>query len=642
VRARFSRWDATQDPLGPDPDVGGALDDMADDLLSGSSPRRALRDLLRRGVPGGARGLDDLLRRLRARRHDLAGELDLSAPLREIARELDEVVRLEREALTLLDTDEARTKEALLGALPDSPAATLAELGRYDFASEDARGRFEALLEKLRREALDATLRGLASALENLSPEQLARTKDMLAELNAMLAARAGGESVDFGGFMSRYGDLFPERPSTLDELIEALARRARAASRLVASLTPEQRAELTRLSTAAVDDVDLEWQLDELGRALRSLRPDLAWDEAVEAGGEGEEYLPLSATLEALERVSELDELERQVAGDYPGASLEDIDVDALRRALDADAVTDLDRLRALERALSKGGILERRAGRLQLTARGARLLGERSLTRLLSRIGREPTHHAPGGQAEPTGATRPWAFGDAEAISVQRTVFNAVARTTPGEDVRLSVDDFEVIETESRPRTATALLLDLSYSMPIGGHWVPAKRMALALAALIEGKYPQDELFLIGFSDYAREMTPVDLACAGWENVHGTNMHHALLLARRRLGEARGPIKQVIMVTDGEPTAHLDEHGGALFNWPPVRETVEKTLREAARLARSGIAINVFMLERTPGLVAFMDRLARLTRGQVVPAHSPDLEMTVIGDYVRRRAGR
>jgi uncharacterized protein with von Willebrand factor type A (vWA) domain len=255
-----------------------------------------------------------------------------------------------------------------------------------------------------------------------------------------------------------------------------------------------------------------------------------------------------------------------------------------------------------------------------------------------VLERIRREPTHRARGGQAEPTGQTRAWAFGDSDPISVERTVYNAVVRSGPGRGVKLAAEDFEVTETESRPRTATALLLDLSLSMPLRGHWTHAKRMALALQALIDSKYPQDALYLIGFSDYARRMEPVDMATVGWEHVQGTNMEHAFMLARRALAEDPRGIKQVIMVTDGEPTAHL-ERGYAMFNWPPVRKTFEKTLREAIRLARSNISINVFMLEDSPGLRAFTEKLARLTGGEVFRAESSEIGDRVIDNYLNAR---
>src|SRR5919202_2927924 len=220
-------------------------------------------------------------------------------------------------------------------------------------------------------------------------------------------------------------------------------------------------------------------------------------------------------------------------------------------------------------------------------------------------------------GGLAEPTGATRPWRFGDGGQIAVQRTVFNAVLREGPSATPRIAPDDFELVDAESRTEAATALLLDLSFSMPLRGHFVPAKRMALALHALIEGRYPHDKLFLIGFSDYARPMQPQDLAASGWERVYGTNMQHAFNLAGRVLSQHPRATRQVIMVTDGEPTAHLEPDGEAFFSWPPIPETIHLTLQEAMRLARAGITLTVFMLEDSPGLTRFMERLARLTAG-------------------------
>ncbi|HEU4488375.1 MAG TPA: hypothetical protein VFS38_03705, partial [Actinomycetota bacterium] len=423
-----------------------------------------------------------------------------------------------------------------------------------------------------------------------------------------------------------------------LDELLEGMAMRMAAMSRLLASLSPEQRSELAALAEQVMGDLDLAFQVDQLSRSLQELMPELAWDEEVPGWGEGD--MPMSAAVDAVERLGEYEDLDQALAADYPGASLDDIDTDKLGEALGDDAVRDLERLRAIEKALEEAGVLQRSGNRLELTARGARLLGERSLTKLLSRIRSEPTHRGSGGQAEVTGQMRPWVFGDDDQISVERTVYNAVVRSGPSKKLRLSPEDFEVKETESRPRTSTALLLDLSFSMPLNGHWVPAKKTALALHALIEGKYPDDKLYLIGFSDYARTLTPQSLATAGWENVHGTNMQHAFLLAHRLLSQDRSSVKQVIMVTDGEPTAHLTSDGSALFNWPPIPVTIEKTLREAARLARSQIRINVFMLEETPGLVAFMDRLAHLTGGEVFQAESAGLGSAIVGGYGRSRA--
>ncbi len=638
MRARYSRWDGAQEPFGPEIDVGDLLDEMSDELLAGYGANWALEDVRRRGMRG-VRGTDDIIRALRERRRRAAEELNTSGPLARLGEQLADIERLERRALD----DEGHKgleKHLELDALPTPPVQKLEAMKNYTFISDEARRRFEQLLEELKTEVLNSYFNKLAGSMRDLKPGDLERVKDMLAELNEMIAADRRGDAYDFDAFMQRYGDLWPEQPRNLQELLEALARRMAAMSSLLASMTPEQRAELAQLAAAVLDDLDLAFQVDQLSQSLREIAPDLPWDRQVPGWGEG--FMPMSDTVDAIERVSEYDDLVEALGGDYPGATLDDVDEEKLHRALGEDSVRDLRRLKEIEKALEGAGVLQRSAGRLEVTGRGAKLLGERALTRVLARVRREPTHRAGGGQAEPTGQTRPWKFGDADPISVERTVLNAVTRSEPGEPVRLKPDDFEVTETESRPRTATALLLDLSFSMPLRGHWIPAKKMALALHALIEGKYPDDRLYLVGFSDYARQMKPAELATAGWEEVHGTNMQHAFLLARRLLVEDRSPMKQVIMVTDGEPTAHLLEDGQALFNWPPVPVTIEKTLREAARLARSGIQINVFMLEESAGLTSFMDRLAGLTGGQAWPVASGDLGDRILGDYLHRRSRR
>jgi uncharacterized protein with von Willebrand factor type A (vWA) domain len=637
MRSRYSRWDDTLgDPLGGDVDVAAVLDEMSEDLLSGFGPDSSLNWLHRRGVSGRFSGLDSLMQRLLGARARAEEQLDLSGPLQRVKDRLDEVIATERSELARRLEDEARIKEAMLDALSTHPAGAIKELTSYDFVSSEAKAKFDALVQELQQEVLNSYFKNLSGAMRNISPEDVVRLKDMLAELNAMIEAEARGDPYDFAGFMERYGDFFPERPRNLQELLEIMARRAAAMSRLMASLTPEQRQELADLAAAVLDDLDLAFQVDQLTSSLRQLMPNLSWDEPSEAWGD--QAMPMSQTIDALERIGEYEELEQALSGDYPGARLEDIDEDKLRRTLDEDAVRDLRRLKEIERALEQAGVLNRRGGRLELTARGARLLGERALTRMLERIRREPSHRAKGGQAEPTWQTRRWSFGDSDPISIERTVYNAVLRAGPNKQVRLHPDDFEVVETETRPRTATALLLDLSFSMPLRGHWLPAKRMALALNALIQGKYPQDSLHLIGFSDYARKMRPEELAQEGWERVQGTNMQHAFILARRMLADDPRSVKQVIMVTDGEPTAHLEDEY-AVFNWPPITETIEKTLREAMRLARAGIAINVFMLEESEGLLSFMARLTQLTGGKTYLADSSEIGVNVVREYLGGR---
>jgi len=666
-RTRYSAWDGNQDPLGERPDIGELLDRLGDDLLMGSGGRDALDALRRRGLSGG-RGLDDLRRDLARQRRELEPELDLDGPLGQLADDLAEIVDIEREALAHRDDDAARFDELRLDALPPDPAGRFRALSDYDFSSPEAAQRFEELGDRLRKDLLDAHLKSLTGALEAVTPEDVAAIAAMLADLNQLLEARAanGGEAPAdeperFAAFKERHGDLLPGDPATLDELLAEMARRAQAAQEFLASLPPDQRAQLQDLANQVFDDVDLEFQLDQLGQNLPGAFPngipgapgpgDGVGDgdgqpgdgdgdpDTPQAGGPGG---PVSRVVDAWERMAELEDLEQQLSGDYDGATLDDIDEESLRRALGDDAVTDLAELKRIEKQLEESGAMRVRDGELELTPRGARLLGERALAKLMARVRRQPATRQPGADPEPTGQSRAWTFGDREPIATGATVRNAVMRRAaagirPGEGgVHLHPDDLEVVEQEIRPRTATVLLLDLSFSMPLQGHFIPAKRMALALHALIEGKHRQDSFHLIGFSDYARRMQPADLAAAGFERVYGTNMHHAFLLARRVLADDPRPVKRVVMVTDGEPTAHL-VGGRSVFNWPPVPETLEATLREAMRLARSGIELDVFLLEDAPGLLAFAERLAHITGGEVTRMNAEQVGRTVINDYAR-----
>ncbi|HEY8116235.1 MAG TPA: hypothetical protein VIH70_07465 [Actinomycetota bacterium] len=641
MQARYSRWDDTQDPFGPELSAGELLEELSDDALSGLGIEGALSRLMRRGMRGSFDGLDALRARLRERRAREQGNLDLAGPLEELRDRLDDIVDRERSTLSFRAEDDARMREAFLDALPPDVPGRIGELSDYRFADPEAQAAFDELLEHIREQVMGAYFRSMAEGLQSMSPDDLARFRDMLADLNRMIEQRERGEPYDFEGFMQRHGDIFPGNPKTLDELLEQMAARMAAMSRLLASLSPEERAELRALAEQVLQDMDLAFEVDRLGSNLASALPDLGWGEPTLAGGD--DPLPLSATIDAMERLHDLEELDRSLRGDYPGASIDDVDEDALRQALGEDAIRDLRRLKEIERALERAGLVARERGRLEVTPKGARSMGERALVRVFEELrrDREGVHEAreTGGLAEPTGATRPWRFGDAGQIAVQRSVFNAVVRGGPGARVRLEPDDLELLEAEQRTESATALLLDLSFSMPLRGHDVHAKRMALALHALIEGRYPHDTLYLIGFSDYARRMQPTELAAAGWERVYGTNMHHAFHLAGRLLAQHPRATRQVIMVTDGEPTAHL-EGERARFAWPPMPKTIRLTLAEATRLSRSGVTLNVFMLEDSPGLIAFMERLAELTAGRVFLMDDRELGSFVLRDFVRRRA--
>jgi uncharacterized protein with von Willebrand factor type A (vWA) domain len=640
-RARYSRWDGSQDPLGPDLPVDDLVGRLSEDVLDGWGIDQSLRRMLQEGMGGRFDGLRQLQERLRRMRRQQAERPGLPDPLAGVRERLAEITATEREALAADPSERARFGELRLDALPDNAAGQIRELREYPWRSPEAAAAFEQLLDELRRQALESTFRRMAEGLGDAGPEDLARLKDMLDDLNQMMEQRSRGlgpSQEQFDEFMRRHGQFFPENPETFDELLEALARRSMAFSRFMASLTPEQRGELQQLMDELLGDMDLAFQMDRLGRNLRSLSGEMPWDQAMDLG-DGEP-VGLAEGLDAIDRASRLEELERALGQDYPGASLEDVDTDELRRALGEEAARDLERLRRIERMLEDAGVVVRSAGKLELTPRGVRKLGERALARVFERltVDQAGSHEAAaaGGMDEPTGSSRPWQFGDPFRLDLRRTLHNAVLRTGPTRDgVRLLPEDFEVEEAERRTSVATVLLLDMSRSMPLRGHWLPAKRMALALHTLISTTYPEDHLSIVGFSDYARTMSPADLAEVDWEPVYGTNMEHAFNLAGRLLAKQRDATKQVLLVTDGEPTAHL-EGEQVFFHWPPVRETLERTYKEAMRLARSGAVMNIFMLEQSPGLQSFVDRLAQIVHGRVFSVSGDALGDMVVSDYV------
>lgn len=645
-RFRYSRWDGTQNPLGEDLSVAGLVDALSDDILDGFGPDAAFEHMLRRGVPGQFGGLQSLRERIaRAKQQQReAGRLD--GFLEQLRDRLDRVLDMERATLARRDDDDARMREMMLESLPSSVAGSLNELKGYDWADSDARRAFDEMLEELRQQMLAAYGDQMVQGLQNLSPEEIAAMRDMLADLNTLLEQKRAGTGPtqqQFDDFMAAHGRFFPENPRTLDELLEALARRQAAMSQLLASLPRDKREELMRLSDQIMADLGLQFEVSRLQDSLQELMPDLGWGDPT--GIDGEQPLGLRESLEAIEELADLDDLECTLKMDGPESSLEDVDVDKLRRTLGDDAAADLERMKAVERALEEAGIVVRRGNRIEMTPRGVRKLGERALTTVFEKLVADaPGSHdtrEEGGMGEATGQTRPWRFGDPFRIHVQRTVSNAVMRNGTGKHVRLKPDDFEIEEAEQRTSTATVLLLDMSFSMPLRGHWTHAKRMALALHSLISTKYPEDKLSIVGFSDIAREITPRDLIDVDWEPVKGTNMAHAFNLAARILSKQRGASKQVLLVTDGEPTAHLEDEY-VIFAWPPRRDTLEKTYKEAMRLARGGVTLNVFMLEDDPGLMGFVDGLARVVTGRVFGVQDEMLGEYVVKDYLRARASR
>jgi len=642
-RNRYGQWQGGPDPLAPLYDVRAAVDAVGRDVLAGARLGEALRNLLRRG-PLGSRGLDDLLARARRLRREAMRRGRLDGAVTRAQQLLDQAIAAERDELARRTDDEARFHEAILDNLPRSTSRAVQELSDYPWTSDEARALYQQILDQLRQEIVDQRFAGLRQAMSDPAAQQA--MAEMMSDLNDLLERHARGEDTtdQFNQFMARHGDYFPENPSNVEELIDVLSRRFAAGERLLRSLTPAQREELERLMAQALGDGPLAAQMGRLGANLRSLRPGLNWTRGERMGGGGRR-LGYGEAAAALEEIGDLDDLMDSLAQDMPGSTLDDIDVESVERNLGRDAADDVRRLQELERELRRQGWVSRDADGLTLTPKALRRLGGTALRTVFNDLNRgargQHDLHDAGASGEVTGASRPWEFGDEQPLDVVRTVSRAVLRAGPGTPVQLTVDDFEVVETERRASAAVALLVDLSYSMELRDFWGPMKQTALALSHLVATKFPQDALQIIGFGLSARPMTQTELAGASVDYEKGTNLQHALRLAGRHLRKHSDAEPVVLIVTDGEPTAH-NTPDGPVFWYPPTRETIVSTIVEVDHLTRYGATLNFFLLGEDPGLVRFVNAVARRNGGRVFSPSAQDLGRYVVSDYLRARRGR
>lgn len=649
--ALYGKYHDGPDPLAPPADLAEALDAIGQDVMAGTSPERAMREFLRRGGRT-QRGLDDLARKVAERRRELTAKNNLDGTLQQVRELLDQALRAERGELARnveLDDGDRALAEMQLDSLSPSPAAAVQELGGYDWTSREARQKYDEIKDLLGREVLDQRFAGMKQALEGATDEDRAAVSAMMQDLNQLLEDhRAGTDSQEqFDAFMAEHAEYFPSNPANVDELLDDLAARAAAAQRMRNSMTEEQRDELDALAQQAFGSPDLMGQLSQLDGNLRSLRPGEDWGGSERM--EGDQGLGLGDGTGVFQDIADLDALADQLAQSGPGSELDDLDLDALTRQLGAEAAVDARTLQQLEKALRNSGAMRRGAdGQLRLTPKAMRQLGKSLLRDVAERMsGRQGARdiRQSGAAGEPSGATRQWAYGDTEPWDVTRSITNALTRTAAdgrvGPGVRLTIDDVEVQETESRTQACVALLVDTSFSMAMEDRWVPMKRTALALHTLVSTRFRGDDLQLIAFG---REAEVVDIEQlvgldAMWDK--GTNLHHALLLANRHF--RRHPTAQpvLLIVTDGEPTSHLEPNGQVWFDYPPDPVTIALTVRELENAGRLGAQTTFFRLGDDPGLARFIDAMARRVDGSVVAPENDDLGVAVVGSYLGSRRG-
>ncbi len=659
---RYSRWDGTQ--VGFDFDADDVFAELTDELLFHGDLNQALQRLLQRGFTdrNGERiaGMREMLERLRERRREMLQRHDLGGPYEDIAERLRDVLQREREGIDEL-VEEARrsgdqrrseiTEEVAaerrmaLDLLPPDLAGQVQSLQEYEWTSSEAREAFDELMDQLRSQLMQSYFNQMSSSMSDMSAESLQRMKDMFNELNRMLETRAAGGDTErmFQEFMDRFGDMFPGNPQSLDELLEQMAQQMAAMQQLLNSMTPEQRAQLQQLADSLLEDMDLRWQVERLGGNLRQAFPQAGWERQYDFSGS--DPLGFAEAAAVMNQLGDMDRLEQMMTtASNPGA-LAEVDIERAAELLGEDAARSLEQLAKMARQLTEAGLMDQREGRLELTPRGLRKIGQNALSDLFSRLikdrmGRHVADRVGIGH-ERNFETKPYEWGDPFNLSIERTVRNAIGRGGAGTPVRLSPDDFEVERTESLTSTSTVLAVDLSLSMPMRGNFLAAKKVAMALHALITTQFPRDYLGLVGFGELARELRPEQLPEVSWDYTYGTNMQHALLLARRMLSRQTGT-KQVIMITDGEPTAHILPGGEPFFSYPPAPETVRVTLDEVVRATREGIRINTFMLDATGYLRSFVEKITQLNRGRAFYTTPETLGDYVLVDFLEQKRSR
>ena len=655
ARFTYSRWDGTQQGFSMDAD--DLLDQLTDDILMHGDLNAALRRMMREGMTdrdgNRTQGIQKMMEQIRRRKREIEESGDLGGVFSEIADALRDIIDEERHAIenAVRDAessgDERRMENARnmaaeqnfrLDFMPEDLAGMVRELQEYPFQSQEAEKRFDELMDKLRQQMMQQMVDQMSEGMQNMSPEDMQRMKDMMSALNEMLDKRERGEDPGFEKFMDEFGDFFPENPQSLDELLENMAQRMQAMQNMLNSMTPEQRQQLQELSDMLMEDMDLNWQMQQLGQRLQGMFPQQ--DQSFRF--RGEQPMGMEQGFQAAQELSQLSELERMMREAGNPSQLSEFDLDKVRELLGEDAAQSLDRLAQLTKQLEEAGLVHRKEGKLELSPRGLRAIGNNALRELFRKLdkdkfGQHRVSHDGSGH-ERSYDSKPYEFGDPFRLDLHKTIRNAVSRQGSGTPVRLTPEDFEIERVEHTTRASTILMLDLSYSMVQDGRFVPAKKVAMAMHALIQSQFPRDYLQVVGFSHTAYTIKPDELPTISWDYEYGTNMHHGFTIARQLLARQTGS-KQIIMITDGEPTAHITRDGYPLFNYPPMPETIDATLREVQRCTKEGITINSFVLDANNSLRRFIEHLSQINKGRAFFTSADSLGDYLLVDFLENR---
>ncbi len=668
---RYSHWDGTQLRT---LDAGDILNALSDDLMEFGDLQQAMRYLMQRGMEtsdgGYIKGLRDLIRQLKEQRRQHLDRFDMDSVLEDIKKQLDEILRMEKESVdqwidkqsdsdlsseSIHETDENSFSNRVLGDigrkskrfidnLPPDTAGRVKSLQEYEFLNTDAQKKFLKLIDDLQKAMTRSFFGDIEKMVNNMSDGDVERMKNMIKDLNDLLVKKISGHDADslkqeFNKFMRQYGDMFGDNPpATLEALLEQMQQQMAATQSLLNSMSPQQQEQLRELMAGKFGDPELNSELARLAKEMEFLNPNSkGYDFS------GNEEVGLKAAMELMDEMARLDQLEQDMQRAQYDGKVDDIDKDRVEDLLGSEARENLEEIEQMLKVLEDAGYARKDGDKWELTPRGSRSLGQKALGEIYKRLKNQNlgNHAVPeeGRFGERMEESKPYEFGDPFHLHMPRTIRNAIDREGPGAPISLKTEDFEIYRSEMMTQTATVLMVDLSWSMALRGSFQSAKKVAMALHNLITTTYPRDSLYILGFSAFAKEIKAHDLPYLQYDDyLLGTNMQHALMLAEKMLAKHPQGTRQIIMITDGEPTAHLD-NGRPVFAYPPTAETINKTLKAVKSCTARNIMINTFMLDQSYYLKAFIDRLTKINGGRVFYTEPDNLGEYVLVDYFQHK---
>ena len=702
-RYGYSRWDGTQQVEGLDADeiLKALSDDYMENGNLQQALKRLMQDGMRSDDGRRTMGLRELMERMREQRNQQLNRYNMASGVMDDLREkLEEIKQLERAGIQRrLDGEQsdqqqaaqqpakgaqgqedqqqspgsqsqqgqegqqgesggengsdltpeqkrkmlemiAKRKQDYLDNLPADIPGQVKGLSEYDFMDDQAREKFKELMDSLQQQMMQQFFQGMQQSLQNMTPEDIARMREMIRDLNKMLRERQEGKEPDFDSFMQKHGEYFPG-VNSLDDLIEQMQQQMAAMQGIMENLSSEQREELQNLMEQLMGDDRIRVDLMELAQNLEAVAP--MENMRTRFNFRGDESLPLNEAMRMMSRLQQMEGLEDQLSEARRMDNLEAIDSEKVKELLGNEEYQSVEQLKELMKMLEEAGYIQKRGNRWELTARGIRKIGQKALQDIFNKLKRDGfgRHVSPfrGVGGERTDESKVYQFGDPFLLDLEKTLMNALHRRGTGTPVGLQKEDFEVYRTEFTTQSSTVLMIDMSLSMIYNGCQPAAKKVAVALESLIRSQFPRDNLYIVGFSRIAQEFKPNELIeMSTLDNQQGTNMAHGLMLSRQLLARHRGVNKQIIMITDGGPTVWYED-GEWLFNWPYNHMAEQQTLLEVQRCTREGITINTFMLEDDNWMIAFVNQMSQINHGHTFYADKNNLGEYLLVDYLNSK---